>query len=1717
MDEQRAWIKMRRKRRLRVLAVVLCLSVLFVTYPNILETLSVFASENGSEENVLYVSGFCDLSDEIKEQTVPIGTGMEELALPDTLKAYMAQADEDSSVDIDKDADDREDEEADQGTEEQPGGEEADQGTEEQPDGEEADQGTEEQPDGEEADQGTEEQPDGEEADQGTEEQPGGEEASTEDQDASTEETDENVQETTEESSDTEQNTDTEKEEQEAQPEEIATADTDAEIRQETHTVALQEYRAENEITVNRLEDSSEENTETDIIENRQSDDADIVTITGITWQSDPAYDKETEDDYIFTAVLPEGYVLMEDVSMPQIVVTVKESENVRFFLERAEALPDLESMIEDAPGEDEKGYGEWETHFLESLSEAESLREMYDAFTETEQAQIPEDIYEKLAAWWEYADLMEEGTVYVSGTGWELNGSGVLTIESDAGMLDWRDNGRTTDNIGNVKQIVIKDGVTSIWESVFENCSGLTSVTMPDSVSGIGKRGFYGCRSLTSIEIPSSVTSIGESVFENCSNLTSITIPNGVERIGMMAFKSCSGLQNVTMSENLISISSSAFMYCSSLKEIEIPSTLKSISANTFNGCSSLTSIEIPSSVTSINSTAFKGCSSLTKIEIPSSVTSIGTYAFENCSSLTEIVISENVTSLETKVFNGCSSLSKIVIPENVTRIGEYAFGGCRSLTEIVIPENVTSLGRYAFYGCSSLTEVTIPQKVTSINQSVFAGCSGLTSINIPSGVTSIGYTAFKGCSKLTEITIPEAVTSIGGSAFYNCSSLTEVTIPENVASIESGAFSGCSGLIKVEMLSETPPATLGLNAFKNCNFVTANKKGILVPVGKVEDYKGTAGWSSYADYITDGTPQVTEQPTDQTAQNGKTATFSITAEGEGTLEYQWQVDKKKGTFENIANATSSTYAISNVTKTYDGYKYRCKVTNDKGTVTSDEAVLTVTDSDAEIVAAAKKVVQDTLADITATNETTKESIQNAIDTALANAGMTEVTVEVGDLTKTEATSSASGSIGGSISITSKNDGSVKDSVAISKTIAKLPLSEEEKVAAAKKVVQEALTGITATNDTTKESIQNVIDTALANAGMTEVTVEVGDLTKTEATSSASGSIGGSISITSKNDGSVKDSVAISKTIAKLPLSEEEKVAAAKKVVQEALTGITATNDTTKESIQNVIDTALANAGMTEVTVEVGGLTKTEATTGKAGSISGSISITSKNDSSVKASVAISKTIAKLPSSEEEKVEAAKAVVQEVLAGITATNETTKASIQNAIDTALAEAGIADVTVKVENLTKTEATTDKTGSISGSISITSKRDSSVKASVSINKTIPATGEEEPDKDKPSGSESGTSKPHRPKPTDTPQQTDTPNQTDTQRPTDTSLETPAQTQQTVPLVSGTANSLDGQSVTPQMQPPGIPGQGAGQENTAMVRQGDTDSAGTETEQPPTNGTVQTDTAQTDATQQSQGRTVSAAADDGRIVISGEPVATGNLTEELETSTKFEVGKGAVVVTVVCEDKYTAGVTDTVSMVNAVLAPEQVQFINDGENIEVRIDVKDISETVAGQDQEVIESGLTQYREQIPGLTIGMYADISMFIRMGQGDWEAVTSTKGPIEVVIGIPEEFRQHGREFYIIRSHEGEYSLLTDMDDDPETITISTDMFSAYAIAYVEAGKNGAGDGARCGLCHICPTYLGICCFVWLAIILLAVLTVVLVVLRRRKEGAGKTGIGI
>ena len=142
-----------------------------------------------------------------------------------------------------------------------------------------------------------------------------------------------------------------------------------------------------------------------------------------------------------------------------------------------------------------------------------------------------------------------------------------------------------------------------------------IENIIIADGVTSIGDWAFYDCSSLTSIEIPDSVTSIGDGAFCSCSSLTSITIPDSVTSIG-----------------------SSAFAECSSLESIEIPDSVTSIGDWAFNDCDSLTSIEIPDSVTFIGNCAFYHCTSLESIEIPDSVTSIGYSAFSHCSSLETI-----------------------------------------------------------------------------------------------------------------------------------------------------------------------------------------------------------------------------------------------------------------------------------------------------------------------------------------------------------------------------------------------------------------------------------------------------------------------------------------------------------------------------------------------------------------------------------------------------------------------------------------------------------------------------------------------------------------------------------------------------------------------------------------------------------------------------------------------------------------------------------------------------------------------------------------------------------------------------------------------------------------------------------------------------------------------------------------------------------------------
>ena len=422
---------------------------------------------------------------------------------------------------------------------------------------------------------------------------------------------------------------------------------------------------------------------------------------------------------------------------------------------------------------------------------------------------------------------------------------------------------------------VTIGNGVTKIGYSAFSGCSGLASITVsldnpkyssqdgilynkektefiliphavkgaiiiPDGVTSIGDYAFSNCSGLTSVTIPDSVTFIGRWAFENCSGLTSITIPDSVTEIGDFAFWSTAYYNDQSHWDN------SGVLYIGN-HLIEAQNTIsgsytirtgtKSIPNGAFESCDRLTSVTIPDSVTSIGYRAFGNCGRLEKViisdllawckinfrdhdanplcdahhlyvnnvevkelTIPNEITEIKPYAFYDCDGLTSITIPGSVTSIGEHAFSSCSGLTGVTLGSGVTSIGDGAFGDCSGLTNITIPNSVTSIGDYAFSGCNGLTGVTLGSGVTSIGDGAFGYCSGLTNITIPNSVTMIGDDAFKGCSGLTSITIPDSVTSIGEDAFYSCSGLKSITIPNSVTSIGEWAFEWCSSLTEIQ-----------------------------------------------------------------------------------------------------------------------------------------------------------------------------------------------------------------------------------------------------------------------------------------------------------------------------------------------------------------------------------------------------------------------------------------------------------------------------------------------------------------------------------------------------------------------------------------------------------------------------------------------------------------------------------------------------------------------------------------------------------------------------------------------------------------------------------------------------------------------------------------------------------------------------------------------------
>lgn len=146
-------------------------------------------------------------------------------------------------------------------------------------------------------------------------------------------------------------------------------------------------------------------------------------------------------------------------------------------------------------------------------------------------------------------------------------------------------------------------------------------------------------------------------------------------------------------------------------------------------------------------------------------------------------------------------------------------------------------------------------------------------------------------------------------------------------------------------------------------------------------------------------------------------------------------------------------------------------------------------------------------------------------------------------------------------------------------------------------------------------------------------------------------------------------------------------------------------------------------------------------------------------------------------------------------------------------------------------------------------------------------------------------------------------------------------------------------------------------------------------------------------------------------------------------------------------------------TSTDNLVDSVLTAGEKKAVNNGSDADIGLRVRGIDGSVSQADKELIIASLGDY-------VVGEYLDITLWKTVGSSGEKAVHNTSKPISVTITVPEKLRNtvpsRKRTFAVFRIHNGAVSVLEDRDSVENTVTISTDKFSTYALVYRDM-KNG------------------------------------------------------
>ncbi len=479
----------------------------------------------------------------------------------------------------------------------------------------------------------------------------------------------------------------------------------------------------------------------------------------------------------------------------------------------------------------------------------------------------------------------------------WQLTGDGTLTIQGTANNLFW-DNAQSVPWYPYrkyIRRVVVGSGITMIGKNAFcfpnEGESKITSVEIPSTVTSIGENAFKNNDQIEEVEAEG-VQTIGNQAFENCSSLEKVKFGKDLSSIGNKAFNYC-GLMDAMAVKAAVppTVTAQTFVGLGRVSNnapakakakyaarrataatgqkavsLDVPDDYiaKYLAAQYWN----LFSFEyigehggivrsgqyydgvwviyedgtlIASSETSTgNIDGFYNDATVKRVELMGGATELTWtgFAATDLPNVEEIVLSPAMHKLGNEVFKGLTKLKSINL-ENVDSIGQNCFKGCTALKNINLSA-VKFIDNNAFEGCSALTEVNITGNGAKLRDFLFKNCTGLKRVELVGlDPTYTPGGAFNGCTALESVKLEGTAMTIGGSMFKDCSALSVVSLGSDCRSVGSKTFANTS--LDTIYASSPTPATLSADAFEN---VTLADIHVRVPADYVRIYKKADIW---------------------------------------------------------------------------------------------------------------------------------------------------------------------------------------------------------------------------------------------------------------------------------------------------------------------------------------------------------------------------------------------------------------------------------------------------------------------------------------------------------------------------------------------------------------------------------------------------------------------------------------------------------------------------------------------------------------------------------------------------------------------------------------------------------------------------------------------------------------------------------------------------------